>query len=106
MSIRNETVEWAPFALKDGATESDLLAAAYEIERSFLSKQTGYIRRELLKKDDNNWVDLIYWKSKQEAAEAMKAVSTSEACGQYFSLMAGMDDAEGGVSHFERVKAW
>lgn len=80
--------------------------AADALERDFLSKQDGYIRRELLKGDGKKWVDLVYWSSPETAALAAKAAGESEVCYKYFSLMAGVEDAGNGVSHFTRVRAW
>ena len=61
---------------------------------NFLQKQDGYLRRELLKGEGKQWVDLVYWSSAQAAARAAEDANTSEAFLEYFSLMVGLEDAE------------
>ncbi|AHK14653.1 hypothetical protein [Thalassolituus oleivorans] len=57
-SSANRTIEWAPYTLKDGIDESDLIQAATDVETQFLKQQPGYLQRQLLKGKDNQWVDL------------------------------------------------
>jgi hypothetical protein len=98
-------IEWAPFVLADGVDEATLLAASEALQREFLSQQPGFVRRELLRGADGQWVDLVHWAS-QEAAEAvMQNVAGSPACHRYFSLMAGADTNEpgAGVLHLAQV---
>lgn len=99
-------VEWAPFEMAAHVSETQLTEAAEVLERDFLSRQKGYVRRELLKGKGSQWVDLVYWSSPEDAALAAKAANESEVCYRYFSLMAGVENAEQGVSHFTRVKSW
>ncbi|EMJ97658.1 antibiotic biosynthesis monooxygenase family protein [Leptospira alstonii] len=84
-------VEWAPFTLSEGKDENLLLNASTVLQSDFLSKQEGFIRRELLKGPDNRWVDLVYWKNKEAAEKAMENASVSSACSQYFNLMTEAD---------------
>lgn len=100
------TVEWAPFDVLEGVSDAQLIEAANTIEQDFLSQQKGYIRRELLKGEQGKWVDLVYWSSPDLAHQAMEKASQSEACMQYFSLMAGVENAESGVAHYTRVSSW
>ncbi|EMY76776.1 hypothetical protein LEP1GSC060_3316 [Leptospira weilii serovar Ranarum str. ICFT] len=95
-------VEWAPFTLLEGKDENLLLEASAALQSDFLSKQEGFIKRELLKGSDNRWVDLVYWKNKKAVEKAMENASVSSACSQYFHLMAEADpDNPGeGVSLF------
>ncbi len=100
------TIEWAPFEIAEHVTEEMLLNAADVLEQEFLLRQPGYISRELLKKDARHWVDLVYWRSPQDAAFAAKAANESEFCYQYFSLMVGVENAESGISHLTQMKVW
>jgi heme-degrading monooxygenase HmoA len=102
----NITVEWAPFNTSPEVTENQLLEAAEQFESQFLSQQEGYIRRELLKGKENNWVDLIHWKSEESAAQAFAAASKSEVSGRYFSLMQANENGESGVAHFTQLSHW
>jgi hypothetical protein len=88
-------IEWAPFTLKPGVTETALLAASEELQRDFLARQSGFLRRELMR-DGAQWTDLVYWDSRDALQQAMLAVAASPACQRYFALMAGADHANAG----------
>lgn len=102
------TVEWAPFEVADGVSEETLLQASERVHNEFLVKQKGFIKRELLKGDNDLWVDVVYWASKEDAQLAIEDAANSQACGGYFELMTGVDhDNLGeGVSHFSRIGEW
>ena len=101
-------VEWAPFQLADGVDEATLLEASDALQKGFLSKQSGFIKRELLKGKDNQWVDILHWSSLMEAKQAAKNVANSPICHKYFQLLCAADHSNpnAGVSHFEQVKTW
>jgi len=40
-------VEWAPFTVIDGVSDRNLMAMASRLQTDFLTKQAGYVRREL-----------------------------------------------------------
>ena len=105
-SDNNVTIEWAPFDLADHVSDEQLENAAAELEVNFLQKQDGYLRRELLKGEGKQWVDLVYWSSPQAAAKAAEDANTSEAFLEYFALMVGLEDAEDGISHYRQVRTW
>jgi hypothetical protein len=100
-SIPEVCVEWAPFELRSGASESDLIEAAEQLQNGFLELQPGFVRRELLRGDGRRWVDLIVWANRGDAERAAARVGASDACRAYFSLM---HDTEAGIQHFSR--AW
>lgn len=102
------TVEWAPFQLAEGVDETALLAASESLQSEFVSKQSGFIKRELVKAKDNQWVDIVYWNSLEEAERAAKNAMNSPICLKYFELMVGADpnDPSAGVMHFEVVKTY
>ncbi len=95
-------VEWAPFALTPGTEEQKLLQASEALQQDFLSKQKGFLRRELLKGKDH-WADLVFWASQEDAAQAVQNAASSPLCHAYFQLMAAADhnDPGAGVLHFE-----
>ena len=105
---KNIIVEWAPFTLVEWTSETTLLEASEAIQNEFLSKQSGFIRRELLKGKDYQWVDVVYWNSKQDAEQAMKNAAEKPVCHTYSQLMVAADhnDPSVGVSHFEQMKVW
>jgi hypothetical protein len=101
-------IEWAPFRLKPGVSEEALLHASGALQRDFVARQPGFVRRELLRGPGGQWVDLVVWKSRESALAIMDAVAASPACHAYFALMDGADHADpgAGVTHFERVREY
>jgi hypothetical protein len=101
-------LEWAPFELKPGVAEADLLAASDALQTEFLSQQPGFIRRELLRGKDGQWVDTVYWRSLAKAEQAARLVMESPVCLRYFELMVmpESDDPNAGVSHFTHVRTY
>ena len=101
-------VEWAPFELIAGTDERALLQASETLQKEFLDNQKGFIRRELMKGKDNQWVDLVYWENMADAEQASKNAANSPVCHAYFQLMvaADPDDPAAGVLHFEHMKIY
>lgn len=98
------TVEWAPFKVADHVSDAELFEAASALENNFLKQQPGYVRRELLKGEGHNWVDLVYWSSSESAQAASKSFMNSTACQQYFALMTDTDGS--GVAHYSQAQCW
>ena len=104
---QNVIVEWAPFELAEGVDEATLLAASEALQTGFLSQQRGFIHRELLKGQANQWADAVYWNSLEEAEQAAQNAANSPICYRYFTLMdADHTDPGAGVLHFQRVKSY
>lgn len=95
------TIELAPFALAEGITESELLAASERLEREFLRQRLGYLGRALSRLPNGRWTDVVLWDSIENAEAAMAHVSDSAACAAYFGCMAAADssDPASGVTH-------
>ena len=101
-------IEWAPFRLADGVSETELLGASDALQAGFLANQPGFLRRDLLRGPDGQWVDLVYWADAASAERAMPIAMESSVCLEYFRFMASAPDAnpEAGVLHFARLKAY
>ena len=91
---RGVVIEWAPFRLRDGVTEAELLAASDAIQREFLGRQPGFVRRELARGTGGLWADVVHWADGAAAEAAMATAATSPVCRTYFGLMVG---AHGGA---------
>ena len=100
------TIEWAPFETASHVTDQQLIQYADNLEEQFLKTQQGYLRRELLKRGPNKWVDMVYWDSPENARLATKTAHESQVCLEYFSLMVGVEEAEAGILHLYQVKQW
>ncbi len=99
--VQAAVVEWAPFRLKAGVTEQDLLVASEGLQEDFLARQPGFVRRELLRAGDGWWVDLVYWADAESALGVLAAAAASPVCHRYFALMEGAEHADpgAGVTH-------
>lgn len=107
-----QSIEWAPFKLRPGVAEMALIEASNRMQAGFLDKQAGFLRRELLKVNAGNFVDLVWWDSRDAADAAIRQAGESQACGQYFALMqfdaqaAGETEACSGVTHLSPVASY
>ncbi len=102
------TVEWAPFVKAAGVDIAKLIAAADKVNTEFLSKQKGFLRRELVKKNENEFADILHRQSLADAKSASEKISDCAAAGAYFKLMDGEKSAVAGAgfSYFQIVKKW
>ena len=91
-------VEWAPFRVRTGVTERELIEAAAAMQSDFLEIQDGYVRRELLQGADGLWCDLVYWRDDASAKAAMEQAMENAVCRAYFALMRGVDQEDPGAA--------
>ena len=99
-------VEVATIRLKPGAAEADLVTAS-DAFQNFLGAVDGFIRRELLKRGETEYADLVHWRSQADADAMMAAAATSSECAAYFALMDidGSDPSEE-VRHFTSLATY
>ena len=102
----NPTIEWAPFIKKAHVSDDALIAAADLVNRAFLTKQKGFIRRELISKTSTEYADLIYWETEEDAVNAGNKVNTCAECNAYFTLMDMNSQTTNGFSHYRIIKRW
>ena len=102
-----QTIEWAAFQLKKEMSEQTLLQASRELQQNFLQKQPGFIRRELLKKSEGSYVDILWWKTRKYAEQAGDQVMQHPACLGYFQLMnVDLLNPSEAPAHFLQVKTY
>jgi len=95
------TVEMAKIKLLAGKSEAELVAASEQFQREFLNKQPGFLRRELLRLDEGNYLDLVHWRSAADANAVMEHIMTSPSCLAYFAVMdMDPDKPDEGVTHY------
>ncbi len=100
-------VEIAPFTVADGVTDERLIAASEELQSEFLAQQNGFIRRELLRGNDGEWMDLVVWQDRTSAKAAIERAAESPVCFRFFELMAQNGNGAGdGVKLLERIKVY
>lgn len=100
-----QVVEFAAIQLKDSVTEEMLLKTSSRLQKEFLDKQDGFLKRELLKKSDREYVDLVYWSSQAHADKVVQNAMSSPVCFAFFQLMKEADPnhPEGGLSYYQIV---
>jgi len=101
-SSKGQIIELAPFTLKNGITEVSLLEASETLQKEFLVKQTGFLKRELVKKHTGEYIDIVYWDSQENANKAGQNAMNSPICFSYFHLMKEVapNDTNASVSHY------
>lgn len=101
-------VEYAPFTIKEGVTEDQLISISQKLQEYFIDKQSGFIKRELLHLNGRKWVDIIYWANKEAAEKALKDSETNPICNEYFTIMEPIDPKtpNGGITHLQLVKSY
>jgi hypothetical protein len=93
------TLEVAKIRLRADASEADLLVASERFQRDFLDKQPGFIRRELLRLDDRNYLDLVHWRNAADATSVLQRTGDSPSARAYFSLME-TDPGKPAITHY------
>ncbi len=58
------------YKLADGISEKHLLSVASEIIKTWMSKQSGFIRWEIHKNMDGGYTDIVYWDSREAAKDS------------------------------------
>jgi len=101
-------VQLAPIELKEGIDENKLLETSDVFQVNFVNKQKGIIRRDLLKGKDGNYVDLVFFESKEDADRVAKIEETSQECLEFFKIMKAPDESlpDGGVLSFKHIKTY
>ncbi|MEM6379434.1 MAG: antibiotic biosynthesis monooxygenase [Bacteroidota bacterium] len=79
-------VEITTFQLVEGTTDEAFLTATEQMQKDFLDKQAGFIRRQLAK-GENGWVDIVFWESKAALETAMQHAESSEAAAPFIELI-------------------
>jgi hypothetical protein len=98
----------APFQLKDGTSEAQLLEASKMFQENFVDKQRGISKRILLRAAHGGYADLVFFDSKGDAERVVEAEATSEHCATFFQIMLPPDPnlPDMGVLSFEHVKTY
>jgi len=84
----------AEIKLAKGITEAELLAGSEKFQKEFAGKQPGLIRRELVRKGNGEYLDIVQFASMAHAEALMEKEKTSSACHEFFALM-DMGDGSG-----------
>lgn len=105
---KNYVIEFSPFTLAEGVDESALVAASDALQAEFLSRQKGFIRRDLVKMADGKWADIAYWENRESVEQAVQNAPDNPAALKYFELMANTvhNDPSAGVMLLSVAKSY
>ncbi len=88
----------APIKLAEGKIEADLLAASAKFQSEFVAHEPGVLRRELVRKQDGTYLDIVQFRSEEDYKEVEKKEMESAVCAEFFSVMDLSDfDPEAGM---------
>jgi hypothetical protein len=77
----------APIKLATGKTEADLLAASKIFQKDFAAHEPGILRRELVRKPDGTYLDIVQFRSQEDFVDVVKKEMESPACAAFFAVM-------------------
>ncbi|WP_120499821.1 hypothetical protein [Roseovarius sp. EL26] len=77
----------APIKLAEGKTEADLLAASKAFQKDFVAHEAGVLRRELVRKSDGTYLDIVQFRSRDDYQDVIKKEMESPVCAMFFSVM-------------------
>ncbi len=94
-------IELASFTIHEGAEET-LLAERPAMLKALRERFPGCLAAYLVKEDDGTWLDVIIWRSREEAEESARLINTIPECVSWFRHIA----ESGGLRHGQIVDSW
>ncbi len=80
-------LELVVFQLNEGTDRERFIEAA-AIATDWIKTQPGFVSRELSHSvSEDRWVEVVWWKTMQDAKAAAEAAVTSESCSPMFSMV-------------------
>jgi hypothetical protein len=105
--MTSAVLELATIKLAPHSAEADLLTASDAFQKQFLDHQDGFIRRDLVRKGDGIYLDVIFWKSRAHAEAVFARAQASEVASQYFAHMQfDPENMEEGVEHHNVLRSF
>ena len=97
-----KVLELVVFTLRPGASREELLGTVDAVS-SWIAAQPGFVSRSLVEDDaGGRWIDVVWWRSMEEAQAAAERAMSSESCAPMLGLI-DMDSTL--MVHGERVHA-
>jgi antibiotic biosynthesis monooxygenase (ABM) superfamily enzyme len=83
----SKVLELVVFKLRDGTKREEFLATADGVSE-WARTQPGFISRELAyDAEGNRWIEVIWWKTMDDAKASAEAALSSESCAPMFALI-------------------
>ncbi len=77
----------APFRLRAGISEDDLVRTSDDFQERFVRRQEGILRRMLVKDGDGGYADLVFFTDAAAIDCVVEAERSSEVCAAFFAIM-------------------
>ncbi len=71
-NLKTGMIELTTFKINKGVTSADFVKSAEQMQKDFLSKQKGFIKRTLSQSGDTLWTDIVYWENEEMHGNALK----------------------------------
>jgi hypothetical protein len=88
------------FKLAIGKTEDNLLDASDVFDRDFVSHQPGVLRRELARKGEGEYLDILQFRSREDVERVVKHEKELPACHRFFAVMDLSRAEAGGIEAY------
>jgi hypothetical protein len=92
----------APFRLKEGISEDDLVKASDDFEEQFVQKQEGILKRILVKDGDGGYADIVFFEDAAAIDRVIEAEQSSEVCAAFFAII----EDDGAHRVYEMLKTY
>ena len=74
------------FRAKAGVSDDQVLQGSAQIQ-PWLAGAAGYLKREVSKGEDGQWVDLVHWRSLAEAQQAAEQLMAEPTAAAFMSMI-------------------
>ena len=82
-----KVLELVVFTLRTGASREQLLGTVDAVSK-WIAEQPGFVSRTLVEdREDGRWIDVVWWRSMEEARAAAERAMGSESCAPMFGLI-------------------
>ena len=86
-STSEKVLELVVFKLRDGVSREQLLGTVDAVSR-WARSQPGFISRELsYDADGDRWIEVVWWRTMEEAHAAADLAMSSESCAPMFAAI-------------------
>jgi hypothetical protein len=76
-------IEISRFRLRDGQDVDDFIDVDAAYQTDFIYQQPGIVRRVVAHDLDGHWIVITNWRSKKDAENAKRAMSSSDAAARF-----------------------
>jgi hypothetical protein len=92
----------APFRLKPGISEDDLVKTSDDFEEQFVRHQEGILKRILVRDGKGGYADIVFFAEAAALDRVIEAEQSSDVCAAFFAMM----DSDGTHAVYEMLKTY